>query len=338
MPETVLDQVLIDLKETATEHYPAAGELRNLRVVGHAPKPDHFIYDLCADFAGGVERVAVKVYRMGKNSTQAKAMAAQENSNLQFVHEMPARKKVDGIPRPLGDFTRLGAVVTAKIAGLPLQAMVMKAALLPGYAADNVAAAARRAGTWLRGFHKATAHPQQPLDSGALISQLEELCSRCRKQGLDEASAKMVLNAAQRVQSGIKKPLPHSAVLGEFTPLNVIISEDRVGFADLSRMQRQNVSLEDVALFVASVEALEKYPFCNREITREAQHSFLDAYGITPAESALLPVLKTKALLGMFAHGRPTGENGERKRVMWANIMRRFIRQAAERTLEPMAA
>jgi hypothetical protein len=148
----------------------------------------------------------------------------------------------------------------------------------------------------------------------------------------------MVLNGARRAQAKVRKALPNSAVLGEFTPLNVMISEERVGFSDLSRMQRQSVSLEDVALFLASVEALEKYPFCNRDITGDVQASFLQAYGITAAESALLPVLKIKALLGMFAHGRRTAGSGERKRVMWANIMRRFIRQAAERTLEPIAA
>ena len=338
MPETVLDQVLVDLKESASTFYPGSGELHNLRVVGHAPKHDHFVYELCADFAGGVERMAVKVYRPGKKSAQAKDRARQENANLLYAHESLSRKKVAGVPRPLGDFSRLGAVVTAKVSGLPLQSMIMKAALLPGSAAGNVAAAARHAGEWLRRFHKATAQVPPPFDGGAVMSRLEALCADCREQGLDEGSIQMVLSGARAALTRIKKPLPNSAVLGEFTPLNVMVTEDGAGFSDFSNLQRQSASLEDVAQFVASVEELEKYPFCDRNITCGVQESFLAAYGATPVESALLPVLKIKALLETLAQGRRGDENRHRKRVMWANIMRKFIRQAAQRSLEPAAA
>ena len=75
-----------------------------------------------------------------------------------------------------------------------------------------------------------------------------------------------------------------------------------------------------------------------RKSIEAVQESFLAAYGATPAESALLPVLKIKALLETLAQGRRGDENRHRKRVMWANIMRKFIRQAAQRSLEPAAA
>src|SRR5579864_8140114 len=162
MAETVLDQILFDLRNQAATHYPQRGEFKNLRVVGHTPKNDHFIYDACIDFAEGSERVAIKVYRAGKIA--AKDVARQENGNLQYVNEMlAAKKKLDGIPRVLGDYSELGAVVTEKIAGLPVQSIIMKAALLPGFA-DNgsIALVALRAGEWLRGFHKATADAPEP--------------------------------------------------------------------------------------------------------------------------------------------------------------------------------
>src|SRR6185312_5245491 len=65
MAENVTDQIVADLRQRANQLYPRCGELRNLRVVGHTPKPDHFIYDLVADFANGSERIAAKVYRPG---------------------------------------------------------------------------------------------------------------------------------------------------------------------------------------------------------------------------------------------------------------------------------
>src|SRR6185503_16167313 len=121
MPETVLDQVIAQLRESAAGLYPERGELRNLRVVGHTPKNDHFIYDASADFAQGSERIAIKIYRAGKCGGNAKAVARQENCNLQFVQQCTQKKKISGTPRLLGDFSEFGAVVTEKIPGLPLQ-------------------------------------------------------------------------------------------------------------------------------------------------------------------------------------------------------------------------
>src|SRR3979409_137076 len=113
MAETVLEQILDDLRKQAVTHYPQRGEFKNLRVVGHTPKNDHFIYDACLDFAQGNERVAIKVYRPGKCSGNAKGVARQETANLQFVNKtLTAKKKLDGIPRILGDYRELCPVGT----------------------------------------------------------------------------------------------------------------------------------------------------------------------------------------------------------------------------------
>ena len=339
MPETVLDQIIVGLRDRAAELYPNRGGLKNIRVVGHTPKNDHFIYDVCADFPEGSERIAIKIYRANKCGGNAKAVARQENGNLQFVQQAVARKKLDGIPRMLGDFSDFGAVVTEKIAGLPLQSIIMKAALLPGFA-DNgsIALVARRAGDWLKSFHKTTSEMPEPFDGDVLLASLEKLCKSCMEEGLDERSVKVILGGARNVLARTKKTLPSSAVLSEFTPLNVVVTENGVGFCDFGRMKRRGNSFEDLAQFLASVEALEKYPFCNRAITSQIQESFLDAYGISQVDSGILRVLKMKALLGMFAQGRNVKESAVRKKVMWANVMKKFIHQAAQRSLAPAAA
>ena len=130
MAETVLEQILDDLRSQAVTHYPQRGDFKNLRVVGHTPKNDHFIYDVCIDFAEGSERVAIKIYRAGKCGGNAKSVARQENTNLQFVSQtFTAKRKLEGVPRVLGDYSDLCAVVTDKVAGLPVQSIIMKAAL-----------------------------------------------------------------------------------------------------------------------------------------------------------------------------------------------------------------
>lgn len=339
MAETALDQILVELRSVTARQYPERGEIKNLRVVGHTPKNDHFIYDVCADFAEGSEKLAVKIYRANKCGGNARAMAKTENGNLYHIQQALHKKKLAGVPHPLGDFSEHGAVVTQKISGLPLQSIIMKAALLPGFA-DNgsIALVARRAGEWLKVFHKASSDVPEPFDGNTVLSSLEKLCESCRREGLDETSIKVILGGARNVLARSKKSLPSSAVLGDFTPLNVIVTEDGVGFCDFARMKRRGNSFEDVAMFLASVEALEKYPFCNRNITSQIQENFLDSYGITQPEAAVLRVLKMRALLGMFAQGRNVKESAVRKKVMWANVMKKFIYQAAQRSLAPVAA
>src|SRR5215472_7062882 len=115
MAETALDQILVELRSVTARQYPERGEVKNLRVVGHTPKNDHFIYDVCADFANGSERLAVKIYRANKCGGNARAVAKVENNNLQYVQQALHRKKLGGVPQLLADFSEYGAVVTGKI-------------------------------------------------------------------------------------------------------------------------------------------------------------------------------------------------------------------------------
>lgn len=339
MSENVIERIVEELRLRVHEIYPQRHELRNLRVVGHTPKSDHFIYDLVADFADGSERIAVKLYRPGKSGLQqARNQAQSEFINLEHAYEGFSRKNLPGVPRPLLNFSALGAVATEKIQGIPLQSMIMKAALLPGYD-DNTALreAATKAGQWLKNFQKVTADAPQPFDPRALLGDLETLCLNCRGEGLDDEAIQMILTGARNSLAKAKKSVPSSAVLNDFTPLNVVVNEDGVGVSDYGRMNMHGVSFHDAATFLASVEALEKYPFCNRTITGKVQESFLDAYGITAQEHAIVRVLKMRALLAMFAKGRGVRDSAVRKKVMWATVMKRFIQQAASRSLAPAA-
>ncbi len=338
MPE-VLDQIVSELKQRGGDFYPGRPELRNVRVVGHTPKSNHYIYDLVVDFADGCERLAAKIYRGSKLGFDgARNMARLEAGNLHRVYAAFQKKKLNGVPRPVGEFTEMGAVVTEKLVGLPFQSIIMKAALLPGYAdRGTLGAAARQTGAWLRGFHRATADMPEPFEPNSVIQELEALCDRCRGQGLDDGAVHTILSGARNILARTKKALPTSAVLNEFTPLSVVVGEHGVGISDYAKMKPRGNSLQDAALFLAAVEALEKYPFCNRAITGQVQEEFLDGYGANQGEAAVLRVLKMKALLAMFAQGRSFKESAMRKKVMWATVMKRFIQQAAQRSLAPAA-
>jgi len=333
MPDSTLDQIVSNLHTSSSTYFPERPEAKNVRVVGHTPKPDHYIYEIVLDFPQASERVNAKLYRSKNGGTESQQLAAREAQNLHYAYQAAGRRKLSGVPRPLGNFEELGAVVSTKINGLPLQSIIMKTALLPG-SGNHVALemAARRAGEWLQEFHKATAGTPAPLAGETLLADMEKLCARAEKDGLPPESSTIILRSARNAVNKARKPVRSSAVLQDFVPLNVLIGENGIGVSEFARLVEQEQSLSDAATFLAAVEALEKYPFCRRTITTAVQDAFLDGYGVGAQEQALLETLKMKVLLQMFAQGRSVKESAERKKVMWANVMKRFLQQAAERS------
>ena len=71
MSDAVLDQIVDSLRNSGTDLFPGRPELKAVRVVGHTPKSDHYIYEIVLDFDGCSERVNAKVYRQGKAGSQS---------------------------------------------------------------------------------------------------------------------------------------------------------------------------------------------------------------------------------------------------------------------------
>lgn len=339
MPDTVLDQIVETLRSSGSDLFPEKPQVKAVRVVGHTPKPDHYIYEIVLDFPQGSDRVSAKIYRPVKAAThKPHELARKEAENLLFAYQALEKRKLDGLPRPVGDFSELGAVVSTKINGLPMQGIIMKTALLPDSGNHGLLElAAAQAGEWLQQFHKATASTAIPLDAEGILGELEKLCVKARKDGLPQESTEVILSNARSTLKKAKKTVRSSAILNEFVPLNVIVMENGIGYCEFADLERSGNSLYDVAVFLAAIEALEKYPFCDRSITTLVQDAFTEAYGVSAQEQPLLTLLKVKVLLQMFAQGRAVKETAERKKVMWANVMKRFIQQAAERSMAPAA-
>ncbi len=338
MAENSLEQIVEELRSSGSKYFPQQSDVKAVRVVGHTPKTDHYTYEIVVDFVSGGERVNAKLYRGKGGSRACQELARKEAQNLQFAHQTAEKRNLNGVPRPVGNFTDLGAVVSTKVNGLPLQSIIMKAALLPdGGNHALLELSAKQAGEWLQQFHKATAGIPTAIDADAIMGEFAKLCAKARKDGLPEDSTDAILANAKSVLSRQKRPLRTSAVLQDFVPLSVLIAEDGVGFCEFANLNQQGHSLQDVAMFLAAVEALEKYPFCNRNMTSHLQHAFVEAYGVNEQEEALLDTFKMKILLQMFAQGRLVKESAERKKVMWANVMKRFIQQAAERSAARVA-
>src|SRR5579863_10531052 len=131
MADSALEQIVGSLRTLSSTCFPQRSEVKAVRVVGHTPKPDHYIYEIVLDFLQGSERVNAKIYRAKSGSAASREFAKKESANLRYAYEAAEKRKLRGLPRPIGNFEDIGAVVSTKVNGLPLQSIIMKAALLP---------------------------------------------------------------------------------------------------------------------------------------------------------------------------------------------------------------
>src|SRR5262245_21644994 len=115
MSDAVVDQIVGSLRDSGGELFPEHSELKAVRVVGHTPKTDHYTYEIVLDFADGSERVNAKVYRNGKSGAQVSSdLARRELDSLRRTAQTCAEHQLDGVPRAIGDFSSIGAVVCTK--------------------------------------------------------------------------------------------------------------------------------------------------------------------------------------------------------------------------------
>src|ERR1700761_6211222 len=131
MAENTLEQIVEELRSSGSKYFPQQSEVKAVRVVGHTPKPDHYTYEIVVDFMSGGERVNAKLYQGKRGARSYQDLERKESQNLTFAHQTSQKRNLNGVPRPVGNFADVGAVVSTKISGLPLQSIIMKAALLP---------------------------------------------------------------------------------------------------------------------------------------------------------------------------------------------------------------
>ncbi len=93
MADNTLDQIVDDLRSSGSEYFPQHSEVKAVRVVGHTPKPDHYIYEIVVDFIDGSERVNAKLYRGKSGSRVPQELAGREAQNLQFAHQTSEKTK-----------------------------------------------------------------------------------------------------------------------------------------------------------------------------------------------------------------------------------------------------
>ncbi len=169
---------------------------------------------------------------------------------------------------------------------------------------------------------------------GRVPAGSEKLCAELQEEGVHGRFHQKSPSGTKSILARSRKTLPSPAVSNNFMPLNVVITEDGVGFSDFAKMLKRGPPFNDVALFLALGGGAGVYLCCHRSITSEVQQqSPGNLCRFRKRISACCAAHNTKTLLSTWCRDYCPGKNHAQEGEMRANVMQRFIQQAAERAL-----
>jgi Ser/Thr protein kinase RdoA (MazF antagonist) len=276
------------IKERASVYFPSIESKRGVRVVlnrlpnGH----DSEIYDVALTNGNqNGKHLILKLHRPAwapaeERLQQAGQYAQQEYEALSFLwHEFARRSHRFAVPKPLDYFPEDAAVVIEKCEGEPLDQALRWARFFKLNAQrDRLYQQAGACGAWLELFHRITGRAGDPSE---IYERIEwDFCEdlrTCLDLGLDPGLASQMATWFER-RRDIAFTGDHQIVSShcDFSPYNVLVSEDRITVIDLEGLQ-DGIVYDDLCYFVGMIESLPAYHL-SRKMSLRIRESFLQGY------------------------------------------------------------
>jgi hypothetical protein len=274
--------------------------------------------------------VAVKVYRVLLHPQQTRWQHEALEASFQAM-----RDPRFAAPRPYGWLKDERTLFMEWVEGRPLSSRLWSWKIVPDRRRLAVLA---DAGTWLSRYHEAIGVAPKPFDPELVLRWIDRPFARDpaleRLMMGDRVFARSLalLRAAAAGLSG--EPVPHTAIHGDFTPYNLIDTDERLVGIDILALHDQPV-FSDLSRFLIYAD-VRKYvmtlpsqmnPLGVRAADAEA---FLAGYGFTGVE-AFAPATLVIHLAEVLRRWARVGEalRARRRLTLWLNEAWRLRRMAA---------
>ena len=232
--------------------------------------------------------VIVKRITCSSKSEQAEATVAREFASLHIVRNRLPRELLHTVATPLMLLRDPWALVLEPLSGEPLSVILKREAnrLAGPLRRSRMLTVGQLAGYWLSELHQATRIDAFRHDSRVFLAELEERLGRCHSIAA-EAIARLwqLMREASRQLDG--QLMPAAACQDDFIPQNLLIDGNRLGVVDFEAFTQSGAVYEDVATFMAYVQALSTHPYYSQTALRALTNSFLQAYGLSGDERPL---------------------------------------------------
>ena len=143
-------------------------------------------------------------------------------------------------------------------------------------------------GHWLRELHQATQTNPIPHDSETFLKEIRDRFICLQSLGINKETVDRVKREITEASHQIEgHPIPAAARQGDFIPQNILIDGDRLRIVDFENFSRSDSVYEDIATFMAYIQAIRAFPYYSKRALRTLGESFLSAYGVQGNEVPL---------------------------------------------------
>jgi len=229
-------------------------------------------------------QVIVKRINDSIKAENAIAAILHEFESLVTVRDRLPAHFLDTVPKPLMVLPDSRALVLNALSGTPLSVILKREAnrFVGPFRRMRMQALGRLIGEWLRQFHESTRTDPIPHDSRVFLDALEERFVQCRTVGLAQDSIdtvrRLISSASDRWEG---HPVPAAATQGDFIPQNLLVDGGRLAVVDFEAFCQRQATYEDVAIFLAYIQAMSTFPYYSQAALQRLTDSFLHAYGLT---------------------------------------------------------
>jgi hypothetical protein len=220
----------------------------------------------------------------------ARAAIIREFESLQIVRNYLPPHLLETVPRPLMVLPDSKALVSEALSGKPLSHILKLEAnrFIGPLRGSRMLALGQLTGRWLSELHQATRIKPLPHDSAAFLGDLERRLICCARVGVTADAInglRLLMSRASHQMEG--HLMPAAARQGDFIPQNILVDGSRLAVVDFESFCQSESVYEDVATFVAYLQALSAFPYYSQRALRRLSGSFLQTYGLTGDEAPL---------------------------------------------------
>jgi tRNA A-37 threonylcarbamoyl transferase component Bud32 len=253
-----------------------------------------------------IERSCIIVVKRISSSIRpedAEATILREFRSLQTLRKCLPERLLVTVPKPLMVLRESRSLVLEAVAGKPLSRTLKREGnrLIGPLRRNRMHYLGQLTGLWLRELHQATQTNPMRHDSDTFLQEIADRFVRLRSLGIKKETVdriKREITEASRQIEG--HPIPAAARQGDFIPQNILIDGDRLRVVDFENFSRSDSVYEDIATFMAYVQAVRAFPYYSKRALRTFGEAFLRAYGVQGNE-VLLRLYLARALVVLIS-------------------------------------
>lgn len=263
-------------------------------------------------------------------SAKAQHITVAEFENLTTARKMLGASLGESVPEPILAIPAKGILVTARVPGIPLTAILKKYGnrLVGRFCTSAIHEATRHAGMWLNRFQHMTQSEPVTFSAHSHLADLEVHLSQCRQKGIEFTGSSEILRLASYLAFPLDgRKISSAARHGDFVPQNVMVDNGRIAVVDFEGLCERAASYEDLGMFLGYLLILRTRPSYSAHALKAACTGFLEGYG-NLIDGALLSIYALQGAVRVIA-------NGPNRAATWR---RESMARALERRLECLAS